>query len=96
MQIPDFLRTFVLPIHLLPRDTPFFTRQGILYIFSQDGIHHRIIGLVHQRRVKRSQIDACRILRIVPHGLADDRERNVFALGDVGPTMAGYIQSRYI
>lgn len=35
MQIPDFLRTFVLPIHLLPRDTPFLHAKASSTFFHK-------------------------------------------------------------
>lgn len=67
----------------LPSD---YFREG-----KSEGFEYGKVGLVHNGRVKRCQINACRVFRVVPHRLADDGDGNVLALRYGSPGMAGYI-----
>ena len=45
----------------------------------------KAVGLVYNRCVQRGQIDARGVFRVMPHRLANGRERDVLAPGDGSP-----------
>lgn len=54
----------------------------------------KAVRLVHHACVKRCEIDARGLFRIMSHALPDDRKRDVLALGNARPTMPGNVHGQ--
>ena len=83
-------------IYLLSRDSSFRSTHFTINIRSKI-FQDKAVCLVHHACVKRCEIDARSLFRIMSHALADDRKRDVLALGNARPTMAGNVHGqRYV
>ena len=81
---------------LLSRDSSFRSTHFTINIRSKI-FQDKAVRLVHHACVKRCEIDARGLFRIMSHALTDDRKRDVLALGNARPTMPGNVHGqRYV
>lgn len=83
-------------LYLLSRDSSFRSTHFTINIRSKI-FQNKAVRLVHHACVKRCEIDARSLFRIMSHTLADNRKRDVLALGNARPTMPGNVHGqRYV
>ena len=81
---------------LLSRDSSFRSTHFTINIRSKI-FQDKAVRLVHHTCVKRCEIDARGLFRIMSHALTDDWKRDVLAFGNARPTMPGNVHSqRYV
>lgn len=68
-----------------------FVAAIFIWVIYLQRFHDKAVRFVNHCGIKRGQIDTCGTFRIMSHRLADSGNRNILALGDAGPCVAGDI-----